>query len=175
VPSVVLRIGEERFAIELASVKQVFPRGEITPVPAAPEALLGVANLNGSPRSVFDLGRLLNVRSATTNAAYIVLLNGQHKWMGLAVESVEDIRRLETDKLMPVEEAAAGTRGHPAHGSAGCRVADSPGAGSLANGFTKGITEDRIAVLDGELLLQRTLPKPEARAREQKTLAGAPS
>jgi chemotaxis signal transduction protein len=164
VPSVVLRIAEERFAIELASVKQVFPRGEITPVPAAPEALLGVANLNGSPRSVFDLGRLLNVRSATTNAAYIVLLNVQHKWMGLAVESVEDIRRLETDKLMPVEEAAAGTR-----------HTDSPGAGSLANGFTKGITEDRIAVLDGELLLQRTLPKPEARAREQKTLAGAPS
>ena len=151
VPVLVLRIADERFGIELANVEQVFPRGELTPVPGAPLALVGVANLSGAPRSVFDLSRLLNMRPSTADAAYIVLLNVQGKMMGLAVEAVEDVRRFETNKMMPLDEAAANS----------------------ANGLTKGLTDDHVAVLDAISLLQQASEKPEAHARGQKTLAGA--
>ena len=48
VPIIVFRLGNERFGIELAHVKQVFPRVSITPLPGACGLLLGVANLDGA-------------------------------------------------------------------------------------------------------------------------------
>jgi purine-binding chemotaxis protein CheW len=151
VPILVLRAAGEGFGIELEHVKQVFPRVEVTPVPGAPHALVGVANLDGVPRSVFELSRLLNLRPCTSNTPFIVLLNVRGKVMGLAVEAVEEVRRFEGYTLKPVEEAADDS----------------------AKEFTKGMTDDRIAVLDADSLLQQALQRPEAQAGEQTALAGA--
>lgn len=151
VPILVLRIGDERFGIELAHVEQVHPRGELTPVPGAPPALVGVANLSGVPRSVFDLSQLLNVSVSAADAAFIVELNAHGKMMGLAVEAVEGVLRFDTDQLTSVDDAAC----------------------DLANGFTRGITDGRIAVLDATLLLQHSLQNAKAQVKGQKVPAGA--
>ena len=119
-------------------------------MPGRPHALVGVANLSGMPRSIFDLSRLLNVRS-TCDDPYIVLLHVHGEMVGVAVEAVEEVRRLEIDKLMPLDGAA-----------------DDP-----ARGITKGMTEDHIALLNANSLVEHTLQKPTAQAWEQIALAGA--
>jgi chemotaxis signal transduction protein len=119
-------------------------------VPGAPDALLGVANLSGLPRSVFDLGRLLNVRS-TFDEPYIVLLSVEGKAMGLAVDGVEEIRRIESDKLLPVDDAASDS----------------------AVTFTKGLTDERIAVLDANALLHHVAHELDAPAGKQVAIADA--
>jgi chemotaxis signal transduction protein len=151
VPILVLRIGDERFGIELAHVEQVHPRGELTPVPGALPALVGVANLGGVPRSVFDLSQLLNVSVSAAETAFIVVLTAHGKMTGLAVEAVEDVLRFDADQLTPVDDAAC----------------------DLANGFTKGITDGQIAVLDATSLLQHSLQNAKAQVKGQKVPAGA--
>jgi purine-binding chemotaxis protein CheW len=145
----ILRNADERFGIELAHVEQVFPRVELTPVPGASHPLVGVANLNGLPRSVFDFSRLLDSRSAISNTSYIVLLKVHGRKLGLAVEGVDGVRGMEIENLLSVD----------------------------ANGSTdrllKGMTEDHVGVLDTNVLLERIVHQPEAQAREQNTLAGA--
>jgi purine-binding chemotaxis protein CheW len=151
VPILVLRIGDERFGIELDYVKQVFPPAQLTPVAGAPAAMLGVSNLNGTPRSVFDLGRLLNLPASVCESPYLVLLRIRGKLLGLAVEAVEQVRLIELDNLLSIDQLA----------------------GDSANECVKGTTDDHIAVLDTTTLLQLAVRKPDAQAREQSALAGA--
>jgi purine-binding chemotaxis protein CheW len=129
-PILVLRTADERFGIELSYVRQVFPRVELTPVPGAPEALAGIANLNGMPRSVFDLGRLLRLRAA--NSRYVVLLAVEGATLGLAVEALEEVRRFDAERLVPLDEASDESNSK----------------------LTKGVTSDHVAVLDAAALVR---------------------
>jgi purine-binding chemotaxis protein CheW len=127
----VFRLGAERFGIEISQVEQIFKDVSITPVPAAGRDLRGVANLNGTIRSVIDLGRLLNVRCATGGGS-ILLIRAPEQTIGLWAEAIEDITRIELSQLEPLDDAAS----------------------SDARRTARGITKDRIVVLNVEPLFE---------------------
>lgn len=52
---VVFTMDAQRYAIPLASVERVFPIVEITPIPKAPEIVLGVVNIQGRVVPVVDI------------------------------------------------------------------------------------------------------------------------
>lgn len=52
---VVFTMDAQRYAIPLASVERVFPTVEITPIPKAPEIVLGVVNIQGRVVPVVDI------------------------------------------------------------------------------------------------------------------------
>jgi purine-binding chemotaxis protein CheW len=131
VPVVVIRVGSERYGIELSDVKQVFSRVPITHVPAMGGLLLGVANLNGTLRSVIDLGVLLRVTTKRSDAGYVLLLRASGKMLGVWVEAFEDVCQIDLDALEAMDEVATNPVG----------------------GFMRGMTNDRIAVLNTELFL----------------------
>ena len=54
---VVFTMDAQRYAIPLASVERVFPTVEITPIPKAPEIVLGVVNIQGRVVPVVDIRR----------------------------------------------------------------------------------------------------------------------
>jgi chemotaxis signal transduction protein len=81
----------------------------------------------------------------------LVLLRIRGKLLGLAVEAVEQVRLIELDNLLSIDQLA----------------------GDSANECVKGTTDDHIAVLDTTTLLQLAVRKPDAQAREQSALAGA--
>jgi chemotaxis signal transduction protein len=99
----VLRIGEERFGVPLPHVKQAFARVLITPVPGANGALIGIANLNGSLRSVADLGLLLSHSSVRPTATYVLLLSAQDQMLAIGVDALEDVCRIDLGGLAPLE------------------------------------------------------------------------
>jgi purine-binding chemotaxis protein CheW len=131
VPVVVFRVGSERYGIELSDVKQVFPRVPITPVPGMGGLLLGVANLNGSLRSVIDLGVLLHATATRSDAGYVVLLRASGKMLGMWVEALEDVCQIDLDALEAMDD-----------------VASDP-----SSRLMKGMTVDRIVVLDAKSLI----------------------
>lgn len=132
-PIIVFRLGNERFGIELAHVKQVFPRMAIAPLPGMNGPLLGVANVNGSLRSVIDPGVLLNVPAMRSDAGFIVLLSASGKQLGIWVAIIEGVCHVDLDRLTAVNEAASDASG----------------------GLIKGTTDDRIVVLDAGSLIRR--------------------
>ena len=52
-----LRVGGERYALPIENVLEVTPLGELSGVPGAGGAVLGVRNLRGQVLPVFDLER----------------------------------------------------------------------------------------------------------------------
>jgi chemotaxis signal transduction protein len=55
---IILEIGSRRCAVELAAVEEVIALGPITPVPSAPEAVVGATNVRGQVCPVLQLERL---------------------------------------------------------------------------------------------------------------------
>ena len=54
---VVFTLDAQRYAIPLAAIEKVFPTVEITPIPKAPEIVLGVVNIRGRVVPVVDIRR----------------------------------------------------------------------------------------------------------------------
>ena len=63
-PVIVLRIGKERYGVDLSDVAEVLPPVRATPVPGAPAVFAGVINVHGEIRPVIDLRRLLGIETA---------------------------------------------------------------------------------------------------------------
>jgi purine-binding chemotaxis protein CheW len=144
-PVIVFRLGNERFGIELSQLKQVFPRGPITPLPGASGFLLGVANFNGSLCSVIDLGELLNVPQAVSDAGYIILAHADGKQLGLWTETLEGVWQLDLERLSAVDAATFNPTG----------------------GFVRGTTDDRIQVIDAKSLIEHVANQTQGQLAEQ--------
>jgi purine-binding chemotaxis protein CheW len=62
--ALLLPLNADLYALELTAVREVVPAPEVTPLPGAPPALLGVFNLRGEVVPLFDTARLLGLASA---------------------------------------------------------------------------------------------------------------
>ena len=88
-----VRVGGERYALPIRYVVEVARMGELTPVPGAPHALLGVQNLRGQVVPVVDLGAIVGMpRSEKRGALVVVDDSGQPA--GLAVDALLDVADL---------------------------------------------------------------------------------
>lgn len=95
VPSLIVRIGEERFAIELGELTEVIGTGACTPVPGSPPQLAGVINLRGEIVLVWDLARLLGA-SPGRDGGCIVFMRSGGGVAGLRVDRADEIRQLDS-------------------------------------------------------------------------------
>ena len=107
-PVLAFTLGPERYGLALTELAGVLPLTRWTPVPGAPAELLGVINHRGRICCVLDLARLLGLppRESLSEGAYILLLRGPGREVGLRVDSIEAIRKIAPDELMPLGEMA---------------------------------------------------------------------
>jgi chemotaxis signal transduction protein len=93
-----LRVGSERYAVCVEHVLEVAELGELSAVPGAGPAVLGVRNLQGQVLPVFDLARVLAVAGEPATR-YVVVAQHEGRLAGLAVQQVTDV-----DALAPATE-----------------------------------------------------------------------
>jgi two-component system, chemotaxis family, chemotaxis protein CheV len=107
------RLGEERnsktreiFGMNVFKVREALMMPAITPMPGAPKHLLGVANIRGQIIPVIDLPSVVGC----TPAALKILLVTEYERsvQGFAVEEVEEIVRLEWNRVVSADKSAAG-------------------------------------------------------------------
>jgi chemotaxis signal transduction protein len=68
-----LRVGDDDYAVPMASAREVLAAPEITRLPTAPSSVLGVCNVRGEIIPVFDTGVLLGLgRSSSFQSIAIV-------------------------------------------------------------------------------------------------------
>ena len=122
----------ESYGIELACISEVYPMADLTPIPCAPGFVLGVVNIRGRIFSVIDLRRLFGLASAERAPGdKVIVMQDAVMEFGIRAELI------------------VGTRSVPSGGiRQGIPTLDGTGAGYL-----KGITDDHVAVLDGEKML----------------------
>jgi chemotaxis signal transduction protein len=85
-----VRAGGEHYALPVGGVREIAKLGQVTPVPGAPGAVLGVWNLRGDVMAVLDLAALLGLAGNAEPSRIVVVENGERHG-GLAVEAVLDV------------------------------------------------------------------------------------
>jgi purine-binding chemotaxis protein CheW len=88
-----VRAGGEHYALPVEGVREIASRDRITPVPGAPEAVLGVWNLRGDVIAAVDLAAMLGLESAGNEGRIVVAEDGGVR-AGLAVEDVLEVEAL---------------------------------------------------------------------------------
>ena len=107
---VLFRLDRDRYALPLASVREVVPAPDrFTTVPRAPAALKGVINLRGRVVPVVDLRALLSQQgpsAALAPSAKVLLLDRGRRELGFIVTEVDGIETIDKvrDRLNPAIE-----------------------------------------------------------------------
>lgn len=100
---ITLRVAGSVFAIPIAHVEDVFANHQVTPVPLAPRAVVGLLNLRGKVVTAICLTERLNLTTQTPPPRKMVVgLGIENETFGLLVDGVGDVLELSLDEREPV-------------------------------------------------------------------------
>ncbi len=99
---VTFQLAGETYAVNVLTVHEVLKNAELTPVPGAPDAVLGIINLRGNVVTVVDGRRRFNLPPMpVTDASRTLVVEVDGQVLGLLVDSVAEVIEV------PAEEVAA--------------------------------------------------------------------
>ncbi len=125
-------LAHECYAIESRFVAEVFPFGDLTPLPGTPAFVVGIVNYRGRVLSVIDLKFFfqLPMKGLNDRNRAIVLRSGRMEF-GILVDAMHGTRSIAQDELQEGLATLSGIR----------------------EKYLKGVTADGVVVLDGGKLL----------------------
>ena len=100
-----VQVGGQRFAWELAQVREIIPARNVTRLPGSPAWVLGLLNLRGTVLTVTDLGVRLGLES--TGAGTVVVVESEGRALGVRVDAVLSVATAAQAELEPVDAARA--------------------------------------------------------------------
>jgi len=97
---VTFQLAGETYAVNVLSVHEVLKGAGITPVPGAPESILGIINLRGNVVTVIDGRERFNLPMVlTSDASRILMVEVDGQVLGLQVDSVAEVIELSEEEL----------------------------------------------------------------------------
>lgn len=125
-------LAHERYGIESVYIRAVHLLKDLTPVPGAPDFVLGVVNLRGEIISVVDIKRFFNLpRKGITDLNRILVLSNDIMEFGVLADELIGATMIASDNLQT----------------------SMPLASNILSKYLKGITTEGLIVLDGEKIL----------------------
>lgn len=126
------RLAQERYAIETQYLREVVPLGELTPLPFTPPFVLGIVNVRGRILPVLDIKKFYDLpEQGLTDLHRIIIVHGHDLELGLLADAVVGVGSIPLESLQPSLPTLTGIRGE----------------------FLKGVTADRLVVLDLDRML----------------------
>ncbi len=121
------RLGQERYALETAHVREVCTFKHLTPLPSLPPFVRGIVNVRGLILPVLDLKSLLDLpEQGVTDLHRVIVVEGNDLEFGLLADAAVGVRAIPADSLHAAPATLTGLR------------AD----------YLKGVTAERLVVLD---------------------------
>jgi purine-binding chemotaxis protein CheW len=125
-------LGREHYAFLSSYVREVFRLTEITPLPSLPPYVLGVVSIRGRILSIIDIRRLLDFgETGLSNLNQAIILHGAGMELAVLADDVVGVYATDADKWQHTLPTLTGKREE----------------------YLKGVTKDRVVVLDAEKLL----------------------
>jgi purine-binding chemotaxis protein CheW len=122
----------EHYAVESRYVREVYPLENLTPLPCTPAFVLGMINLRGEILSVIDIKKFFDLpEKGLTDLNQVIVLQSQDMIFGVLADSILGVRRLPLAEIQPSLPTLTGIR----------------------EKYLRGVTPERIVVLDAEKLL----------------------
>ena len=109
-------IGSECFAVDVTLVRKVARKLTVTPVPAVPDAIIGIANIKGRVVTLFSLSKLFKHKETrgekyaadTVDAVIFKSFSGGEDQIGLAIDKPGNLIEINDD-LISLPSLTAGT------------------------------------------------------------------
>jgi purine-binding chemotaxis protein CheW len=105
---IVFKIGEMEFCVDIIQVREIRGWTPATPVPHAPDFMIGVINLRGTVLPVIDLPlRLGHAKSETSARHAVIVVQEQGRMTGLLVDLVSDIISVDPKDIHPTPDVSS--------------------------------------------------------------------
>lgn len=105
---IIVKIGNESYAIKINDVKEVIPDTVITPVPDKEATFIyGTIQCRYGCVSIFDIYRLFDTRPFSDNK-WIILLSFVEKLLAFSVENVECVVAVSCEKICDIPSILSG-------------------------------------------------------------------
>ena len=125
-------LAHERYALELVHIREVYPLKEFVPLPGTPGFVLGIINVGGQILSIIDIKRFFELpEKGLGNLNKVIILQSDEMEFGILADEILGTTRIPESAIQASLPTLTGVR------------AD----------YLKGVTGDRIVILDGEKLL----------------------
>lgn len=116
-------LGDEVFAMDIRSVREIIQYGAITIVPLMPEFVRGVINLRGAVVPVIDLqSRFGRTRADVGKKTCVIIFDasrdGEKLELGLMVDAVNEVIDIRESQIEPAPQFGAAIRRDFIHGMA---------------------------------------------------------
>ena len=97
---VTFRLGEEIYGIDVLQVQEVLRITEISPVPGAPDHVLGIINLRGNVVTVVDARTRFGLPpKEVDDASRIIVVDAFDKVIGLLVDNVSEVAYVPNSQI----------------------------------------------------------------------------
>jgi purine-binding chemotaxis protein CheW len=116
---VVFAVANEAYAVNIARVHEIIRLQQITVIPGAPACVEGVINLRGKVIPVLDLRKRFRLRADDhTRSSRIVVVEVGGQTIGLIVDGVSEVLRINSDCIEPPSPLITGLDGRYLRGIA---------------------------------------------------------
>ncbi len=98
-----VRLGQEEYALKVDSIVEIIKDIRVTPVPGAPDFIEGVTNLRGEMLSVVDLTRAIGLSNSPVKRSErrIIKVHTKGIDVGLLVDGIEGIHEFNQEMVEP--------------------------------------------------------------------------
>lgn len=106
--TVVFRLSDESYGIDIFRVNEIIRLRDITPIPKSEPHILGLVNLRGKTIPVVDMhARLQLEEKEATNASRIIVVETDQGNVGMMVDAVTEVITLKADEIDPAPPLVA--------------------------------------------------------------------
>jgi len=122
----------ERYGIESSYIREVYPLKDLTPLPCTPPFVLGIMNVRGKILSVIDIRKFFDLpQKGLTDLNKVIIVHDDFMEFGILADAILGVRLIPVRELQP----------------------SLPTLTEVRADYLKGVTEERLVVLDGGAIL----------------------
>ncbi len=102
-------LADEEYGVEILRVQEIMGREDATPIPNAPEHILGVINIRGEIVPIVDLRKRFDLESIAYGPTTVVIVvnmvsSDQQRTVGLVVDAVSEVYRIDPEQIQTTPE-----------------------------------------------------------------------
>jgi len=125
-------LAHEKYALELAHIREVYALKELTPIPFTPPFVLGIMNIRGQILSVIDLKKFFDLPDNGMNdLKKVIILANDDMEFGILADAILGVRSMPLKDIQPSLPTLKGIKAE----------------------YLKGLTGDRVVILDAQRIL----------------------
>jgi purine-binding chemotaxis protein CheW len=130
---IVFYLNKETYAIEYKYIKEVYKFKEFAFIPHLPPFVKGVINVRRKILSIIDLKEFFGLSNENQEIeSKVIILEGSNREFAILTDGIEGMQTVTLEEIQPTLSTLTGVKQE----------------------FLKGLTTDRLIILDGQRLLE---------------------